>query len=483
MPLGYAPFEFFLLPPLLLACLFGLWLGAAPGRAAWRGYLFGLGMFGVGCSWVFISMYRFGGLGVPGSGVLTLLFVAFLALYPALAGHVAARFRQRIACPWVMVVLLASVWTGVEWLRGWVFGGFPWLNLGYTQTGSPLSGAASVFGVYGVAWLTALSAALLWSMLQVGRQAWKPAVFLLIVWLGGWGLAQPQWTEPAGEPVPVAIVQGNIMQDEKWLPEQRQQTYDLYTGLTRGHWNRGLVVWPETAMPVFLHQLEPVIAPFLEEARAQHTDLITGVAYWDFDTRRYYNAVAAMNESTTLYLKRHLVAFGEFIPFQEELGMLLRILDVPLTSFSAGSAGQGTLHAAGIELGASICFEIVFGEEIIDALPAAHMLVNLSNDAWFGRSFAPHQHLQMARMRAIETERWVLRSTNTGISAIIDERGVVRIASPQDQVHVISGAAQPRQGATPYVRWGNAPVVLLILLTLVGGIAVARKNRRACPAS
>ncbi|MEW5755581.1 MAG: apolipoprotein N-acyltransferase [Pseudomonadota bacterium] len=478
IPLAFAPVGFAYLVFPLLAVWFELVLRSdAARRALLRGYLFGLGMFGVGCSWVFVSMYRFGDMDAFSSGALTLLLVMYLALFPALFAYGLYRCAQRLSSVPILVIVIAVLWGAVEWLRGWFLTGFPWLNIGYSQLETPLSGYAPLLGVYGLGLLLVLLAALLWAAWRVPRWAWLSLGLIAVLMGGGAGLQKVEWTAPAGAPLKVSLVQGNVDQIRKWLPSELYPTVDLYTRLTRDLWGNDLVVWPETAMPLFLQELDvnPVWGEFVQEAREHGTDIITGVPVWEPESSRYYNAVLAMNERPSLYFKRHLVAFGEYVPFAQSFGWLFGFFDVPMTGFSAGPPGQGTLHAAGVELGASICFEIAFPEEIIDALPAANLLVNLSNDAWFGRSLAPHQHLQMAQMRALETGRWVLRATNTGISAIIDDRGRLVATSPRDQVAVISEQVQPRTGATPYTRYGNG--IFLLLLIIGAGIAAVYVRR------
>jgi len=465
VPLAFAPFSLspIILPALLL--IFFQWSELPVRTAALRGYLFGLGMFGVGCSWVFVSMNQFGGMGWLASGALTLLFVAFLALFPALGGYLVGRFRDYFRSPLGVALWLATVWCGIEMLRGWLFTGFPWLNSGVSQLRWPLSGYAPVFGVYGLGWLLAFSVALLLMAMRQGKKAWPLAAGVVVIWGVGALLQQHSWVESAGEPLRVSVVQGNVAQEEKWLPENRYPTFELYTDLTRQHWDSDLVVWPETAMTAFMHQLEPVMEGFMEEARQHNTAIITGVPVWEFAAQRYYNGVAAFADQTSVYFKRHLVPFGEYIPFHDTfLGEAMAFMDIPMTSFSAGEHGQPPLMAAGVAVGASICFEIAFAEEMIDPLPEAKLLVNLSNDAWFEGSLAPFQHLQMAQQRALESGRWIVRATNTGISAVIDAQGVIRAASPHDQRYVITQQVQPLRGTTPYVRWGNLPVLLLLLV-------------------
>jgi len=271
-------------------------------------------------------------------------------------------------------------------------------------------------------------------------------------------------------------VQGNIPQELKWQPEQQGATLERYVALTRQHLDSDLVVWPETAVPAFYDQVE---ADFLEplgmELQQYGVSLLTGIPVLDRSRWEYFNAVISLDQPQRFYYKVHLVPFGEYLPLRDWLAEVLDFLPVPEADFSAGDPQQPLLTAAGYPVGASICYEIAFGEQLIGALPEAAFLVNVSNDAWFGDSLAPHQHLEMARMRARETERYLLRATNTGISAIIDADGRLLVQSRQARTEAISADLEPRKGATPYVRYGNWPVVIACSLVLLAGVGAGRR--------
>jgi len=462
LPLAFAPFNLYPLALIAPALLFFLWIDASPGRAAWRGWLFGLGQFGVGVNWVYISIHTFGHAPVLVTLALTVTFIAFLALYPALLGGLTLRlFTAHNG--WRSLIVWPAGWALLEWLRGWFLSGFPWLAIGYSQIDSPLAAYAPVLGVYGVSWLLAICAGAV--TLLPNKRA---VAVLLVVVLGGLGLGRVAWTHADGDARRVALIQGNISQAVKWEPDQREPTLDLYHDLTRANANNDLIIWPETAVPIFYHQVaKKFIAGVQAEARAEGVDLLLGIPVLDLETDRYYNTMMSLGTQQGFYRKRHLVPFGEYLPLRPVLGWLLDYLQIPMSDFSAGSIRQPLLRAAGYPVGISICYEDAFGEEVIGDLPEAAYLVNVSNDAWFGDSLAPHQHLQIARMRALETGRYMLRATNTGISAIIGPKGQVQAKSPQFQVHVLSGDMQPMAGATPYVRWGNSAVVV-VLLGLIG---------------
>lgn len=488
LPLAFAPFGWYPLAVPALAVLFALWLSSSPRQAFWRGWLFGLGMFGAGTSWVYVSIHYFGNIEPAIAALVTVLFIAILALYPGLLGYMLARLFPQPG-PGQLLVVFPAAWTLAEWVRGWFLTGFPWLNLGYSQVDGPLSGIAPLLGVYGVSWATALSAALLLVVLS-RRGAWRPraAVGLVLLWGVAWVPSQISWVQPQGAEVRVSLVQGNIKQDMKWNPDQLQPTMDLYRRLTQAHWDSNLVIWPETAVPDFYHLVaDDFLADVAAEARASHTDLLIGIPVFDVATERYYNSVISLGTHESFYYKHHLVPFGEFFPLRPVLSAVQGFFQVPMSDFSSGALGQPPLQAASLRIGASICYEAAFGEEIIRSLPAADLLVNVSNDAWFGDSLAPHQHLQMARMRALEGGRYLLRATNTGISAIIDPRGRLVATSPQFQVHVLTGTVRAMHGATPYVVYGNVLVVLglgiLVAVALVRVFRVRALSRNPKPES
>jgi len=469
VPLGFAPYGWFIVPILALAGLALLLFPLRPGEALLAGWCFGLGQFGLGVSWVYISIYLYGNASLPLSIAVMLLLVAFLALYPALMAWLLARARAGSAAIFHMG-LFPAAWVLTEWLRSWLLTGFPWLNLGYSQIDSPVAGFAPLFGVYGVGWIAALSAGLLAALLRA--QGWMRAATipaLAVVWGAGWGLNPLTWTDLGTDTLRVTLVQGNIPQEMKWKPEQQAATLDAYVNLTREHYDSDLIVWPETAIPAFHDQMaDSFIKPLSEQLRANNVSLITGIPVLDRERWNYYNAVLSLDEPDRFYYKVHLVPFGEYLPLRDWLAGLLGFLPVPEADFSAGNLHQRPLQAAGVPVGVSICYEIAFGEQLIEALPEAAVLVNVSNDAWFGDSLAPHQHLEMARMRAREMERYVLRATNTGISAIIAPDGTLRARSRQFETETISAEIEPHHGATPYVRWGNWPVVSGALLLVVG---------------
>ncbi len=466
--LAFSPFSLYPLAVLGPALLLLLWLNATPGGAFLDGWMFGLGLLGVGVFWMHISINQFGNLGVFTAVLITLGFVAIMALYYGCAGWVLARIRQRDMPVMGLLSAFCALWFFAEWFRGWLLGGFPWLLLGYSQVDSALGGWAPLLGVYGVSLMVAVSAAAL--ILVIIAQHWRQRsaalAILILIFGGGNAIGSRSWVTSAGPAMDVAIVQGNIPQHQKWRSEMLVPTLTLYSSLTRKHWGADLVVWPETAVPAFIDQVDDeFLLPLQREAQRQGAVLFTGIADRSPDGR-YYNAMLALGEGREIYHKRHLVPFGEFMPLKPLIGPLLAWMQVPMSDFSAGTSERPLVTLAGYPAAVSICYEDAFGEEVIQGLPEAAFLVNASNDAWFGDSLAPPQHLQIARMRALETGRYMLRATNTGVSAIIGPRGQLESLAPAFKRQVLSGSIKPLQGVTPYVGWGNWAVVILALMLL-----------------
>ncbi|HET8701922.1 MAG TPA: apolipoprotein N-acyltransferase [Nitrococcus sp.] len=467
MPLGFAPFDQWLIPPVALAVLFAIVTAAPTRRAFGAGYVFGIAYVGLSCYWIYISVSRYGG--GPLAGVLvTVLLTLVAALYPAAAcalGKYLGRGKPR--CTPALALPLA--WVLVEWIRSWLFSGTTWLTVGYTQIDTLLSGIAPVLGTYGISLAVVLIAGSLAGLLLWPTRSWALALGAVLgaCLLIGWGLDRP-WTTPSGAPIRVALVQGDIAQSQKWLPQRSIETLNRYRTLSEPYFGAQLMVWPETAVPMYYDQVRAVyLDPLAREAARHGTTILTGVPVRDPASGDAFNAVARLGEPPEFYYKRHLVPFGEYVPFRDVFGGALDILGAPMSDFTPGHSAA-PLSAAGHRIGVSICYEITFGNAIAAELPVADLLVNVSDDTWFGDSLAPYQHLEMARMRARETQRYLLRATNTGITAIIDAHGRIRERGPMFQPVVVTGQVQPRVGATPYVIWTDYPVVAGVLLGLIG---------------
>jgi apolipoprotein N-acyltransferase len=465
--LGFSPFDFFPATLIALVVLVHLWMRAPSPDAAFKlGWLFGLGLYGAGASWVYVSLNRFGAMPMPLAATATLGWCAFLALFPALAGWLQARIARDSAAPVVLraVLLIPAAWMLVEWSLSWFLTGFPWLAFGYTAIDDVLSGFAPVGGVYAVTLAMAVAAGLVWC-LALGHARWLCAGALALLLACGYGLRSTAWTTPVGSPLSVALLQGNVPQEMKFDPERYERTLDIYARLAEDS-KANLIVLPETAVPRFLDQVEPAYLGRLKAAAVRNKgDLLLGVPLRTGPGIYLNSAISLGVSPTARYDKVHLVPFGEFVP--PGFGWIVSVLAIPLADFSRGSTEQRPMAIAGQRVAVNICYEDAYGAEIIRQLPEATLLVNISNVAWFGDSIAPAQHLMIARMRALETGRVYLTAANTGITAAIAPDASVRLQMKQFTRGKSELFAVGYSGATPYVRFGDWPAVLLSLLALV----------------
>lgn len=470
LPLAFAPYGLFPFAILSPAFLLLLWQKVSPKRAFWCGFYYGIGLFSFGISWVYISLYQFANVPWLGAIALTISLIIYMALYPALLGWMLVRYFPMTLAN---LLIFPTLWALMEWLRSWIFSGFPWLNLGCSQTDSLLSGFVPVVGEFGVSWLVAINASLLayiWLNHRCFKKLLLPMLLAILLWLTGYQLSSVAWTSPLNQPIRVALLQGNIPQEFKWTEAFHTDSIIRYLNLSQQNRDADLIIWPETSIPLLYKDIQDYLPHFMRQLAFEHvkykTDFLIGVPFGDFRTR-YFNSVLNLSDSSHLYFKRHLVPFGEYIPFQSLFDQLLHFFNVPMTTFTAGFAKQANFQTAGTTLGITICYEAAFTELVRSSLPSAALLVNVSNDAWFGYSIAPFQHLQIARMRALENGRYLLRATNTGISAVIDAKGKVIAQSPQFKIDALRTLAQPYQGITPYSDVGN-PVIIVFLWLILG---------------
>jgi apolipoprotein N-acyltransferase len=478
--LAYAPFGAFVVVFASLAVLVWLLDRAAGTRdGALLGFAWGLGAFVAGVSWLFVALNRYGGMPVPVAGLAIGLFCAYLALYPALVGAVYAHMARGPAAG--RAALFAGLWILAEMLRGWVFTGFPWLAVGYTQTPpSPLAGLLPVIGVYGVggivAFVAALAACVRW---RAPLPAASAAIALVAVFFVAMHAGTRAWVAPQGEAVRVALVQTDIAQDLKWRPERVREWLDLNIELSDVD-GADLVVLPESTLPLLAEQLPGGYLDFLESrARKRDADLILGVFLRD-EAGRVFNAAANLGASPSQsYAKRHLVPFGEYSP--PLFGWFYALADIPMSDQTPGPPDQAPLAVAGQRIAVNICYEDLFGRELLYAVPQATMMLNVSNLAWYGRSLAQPQHLQIARVRAMETGRPMLRSTNTGMTAVVLPSGRVEAVLPQFERGVLRAEVRGYGGLTPYTLWGDRAPLLLAALALTFGLGVRGFGAGAAP--
>jgi apolipoprotein N-acyltransferase len=501
---GFAPFGIFPLPVLALAVLFRLWTKAErPAQAAWLGFAFGMGLFCAGIGWIYVALHDYGYMHPVLAAVATALFAAVNAALPALAGYAQAKLspfvvslsnherspfdiafspeqsrRVRANGPYLLL-LMPAIWTLAEWLRGLLFTGFPWLVFGYAQApDSPLAGYAPLLGVYGVSLAAAVSAGLLLVLWEArwSRPGKVALAVLLALWVSGALLRTVAWTQPQGGQLKVSLLQGNIAQDEKFEEGGLVGTLETYRRLAQGSDAR-LIVLPETALPLLRDDVPDGYHAILRDhARQNGGDILIGA--FEKENGSYYNSVYSLGSSESQhYRKDHLVPFGEFIPLRSVFGWLVNeVLQIPMGDQASGGAHQAPLNVAGQKVAVDICYEDAFGEEIIRALPEATLLANVTNDAWYGESHAATQHNQLSQMRALETGRMMLRATNTGVTSVIGVDGRVQAMLPQHEEGVLTAQVQGYVGSTPYVRWGNGGMLVLVVLMLGVAWGIGRRK-------
>ncbi len=477
LPLSFAPTQWWPMALLSIGLLYLLIQRTTVRQAGWLGWLFGLGYFGIGVHWIYFSLHLFGAAIAPLAALLTLVFVLVMTVFPALSAMLWARFRQPDS-PLLNALLFASIWVLSELLRGKLMDGFPWILVGYSQTTGPLGHLAPIIGVYGISFVVVLISGLLAGLvLRRWPQQWYAMAALLLILITSIALRNVSFSQPHGEPLNVRLVQANIAQEMKFSRERLQNALTQYTTMTRepGLSEINLVVWPETAIPTYFDRVEQVMEPFIASMDDAGIDVLSGG--FQRDGNDVYNAVRQLGGARAVYRKRHLVPFGEYMPLRFLLDFAAQYIDIPMSDLAAGDGAYLPLNIQGTQVGVSICYEDVYGEEMRALLPASTLLVNVSNDAWFGNTAAPHQHEQKARMRSREFARPLIRVTNTGVSSAIDYQGRILGRILHNTTGIMDVQVQPRSGLTPYARLGNWPIFLISLLSCVG-VFLQHKVRR-----
>ena len=475
-PVNLYGFAAFLVLPVFLSALY-----STPRKTAWHAFFFGLGLFVSGTYWIYVSVHVFGQAPLWIAMFLMFGLVLIMSAYCAGIGWTMARLCAGQA--WRLALVGPAVWVLVEWLRGWALSGFPWMSFGYGQIDSPLAGWAPVIGIYGVSWMLLVSVGA--AVPLVARQGSRiaAATLVLMPWVLGYLLQSQTWTAPSGPALKTTIVQGGVSQDRKWLREQFVPTLNLYRDAMLDARDSDLVVWPEVAIPAAMNQVATYLEVLQRDLGASGQTLALGILEPTASGEQVYNSVLLLDgEGEQTYRKRHLVPFGEYFPVPDFVRSWMRMMSLPNSDMRAGADEQPLLVAAdGTLLAAAICYEDAYGAEQLYALPDAAILINVSNDAWFGETIAPHQHLQVARMRALEVGRSVVRATNNGISAFIGPDGQLLQVAPQFQFATLTADVEPRAGSTPYAATGNTP--LLLLLALIVGATAWRERTAPKPAS
>jgi apolipoprotein N-acyltransferase len=472
---SFAPLQWWPLAILCPAVLMFLWEDATPREAAWLGFWFNFGTFTAGTYWLYTGLHVMGGAPVWIAFGLMLGLVSIMALYHAALGYAVARWLPPGgALRWL--VGLPAAWVFIEWWRGWFLSGFAWLSLGYSQTDTWLGNFAPVIGVYGISAVLLVSAGALVALVRGSVHTRVIAAAVLVApWLIAPALGSVEWTQASGKPVPVAIVQGAIPQDQKWLDSHRDATLRLYRDLADSALGTPLIVFPEASLPDLANELLDYLRSLYRDASRRGSAVVLGILRMD-EQERYYNSVLALGERVQWYDKDHLVPFAEFFPVPSFVRSWLRLMSLPYSDFTRGGSAQPPLRAAGLKLAMTICYEDGYGSAQLAVLKEADALVNVTNDAWFGHGSARHQHFQIARMRAMEAQRYMLRAANDGISGVIGPRGEVVARAPEFKPFVLRSSVTPRTGLPPYARAGNW---LVISLATIGvAIAVLRTRRR-----
>jgi apolipoprotein N-acyltransferase len=474
LPLSLAPFYLWPVAILSIAVLFRTLQHQTVTQALVKSAAFGFGMFFAGVSWVYISIHEHGFIPAPLALIATTLFCLFIALLFALPFALSALIPQKPAS-WLFG--LPAIWVLSEWFRSWIFTGFPWLYSGYIHTETWLSGWAPIGGVLWLSFITALAAALLSQLSQPQRTQRSVKLACLAIAatvVSGYFMQQINWTQATGKNLSVVLIQPNIDQNKKWSFAERQGILQQLQTQTEPHWGADIIIWPEAAIPATPKYVSAFLDDMDRQAKVNQTSLLTGIPIYDGRRRAYFNSVITMGTAQGQYDKTRLVPFGEYVPMASIIRGLIRFFNLPMSSFSLGETDQPLLNIAGEKVATAICYEIVYPNLVASMAREATMLLTVSNDAWFGRSIAPRQHMQMARMRALENAKPMMRGTNNGVTALVDHRGVISQQIEQFSTGELSGFIAPRTGQTLFSQTGSWPTVILMLLICAGLIARQR---------
>ena len=426
-------------------------------------FAYGLGLYGVGASWVYISISQFGSTSIALSLAMTAVFVAGLAICFSLPFYAYGRWFSCTRILWVFA--FPAIWVLDEWMRSWFLTGFPWLYLGYGHLETGLAGWAPVFGVFGLSFAIVYTASVILLLMYLRYDHREPALrwctgAALLICLAGSGLNHIEWTELEDKPISVGMAQGNIPQDRKWDPLFLNPTFKIFNGLSDELWQYDWVIWPEAAIPLMYHEAEGDLAALDEQAKKTNTVFITGILYDNREKFEFYNSVIAQGLGSGMTFKTRLVPFGEYVPLEEWLRGLINFFNLPTSIIHMGPEYTKGLQANGVEIAPSICYEVVYPDLVAERAASANVLLTISNDAWFGLSIGPIQHFEMARMRALETGRYMIRSTNNGVSGIIDHKGRVLQQGGRYTRENIVGVVHSASGNTPFLIWRSWPMVI-----------------------
>lgn len=485
IPLTLAPYNVWPLAFISLMTLAWLMSGQTGRRCGLYGFAFGLGLYGVGASWVYISIHHFGSTSLVLSLLMTIAFVSGLALCFALPFFAYGRWLSRL--PGATLWAFPAVYVLGEWMRTWFLTGFPWLYLGYGHLHSPLAGWAPVFGVLSLSLIVALtSTTVLIAITKELKAAQRLTALALVcaLWLGGYGLTFAQWTEIQDTPIEVGIAQGNIPQELKWEPSFLNETFRIFNELSDSLWDKDWVIWPEAAIPLLYTEAKGDLESLEQQAKRTDTVFITGILYDDWskvdganwEDIKYYNSLVALGNGSGVTFKTRLVPFGEYVPLEKWLRGMINFFNLPTSIIHPGPAYEKGLNANGVEVAPTICYEVVYPDLVAQRARDAEVLLTVSNDAWFGLSIGPVQHFEMAQMRALETGRYMIRATNNGLTGIIDPKGKTLMQGGRYTREALSGTVYPAKGQTPFLLWLSYPLLGFCALMIAWTAYRARKR-------
>ncbi len=504
LPLSLSPFNYY---PLVFISILGLLYSiydCSSKKAAWRGYLYGLSSFGFGVSWVYISIHEHGNASTFLAFCLTLLFIAVLAIFPAL--KILVFKKQTVQSNLLknsnninLLILAPSIWVVFDWLQGWIFTGFPWLYIGYSQTNTTLAGYAPIVSIFGLSWITFFVSSLLFLIIKYFYYFFKNnrdqsaanslltyIVTISIVFIIGNSLSGIQWTTKDARNKSnlekIILVQGNIPQENRWRTSELTENIYQYIKLTTPYWQHATIIWPESAVPLPLHRINNFLEDWTTLTKNNNSTLIFGAPILaSYTKQQYYNGLIAIHNTRTMtqYYKNKLVPWGEYVPLESVFRGLIAFFDLPMSNFISGVSNNlpfNIIQSEYIKWVPFICYEIAYPKYVISHAYLGNAIVTVSNDAWFGNSIGPWQHLQLAQMRALETGRPVVRATNNGITAVIDTRGKILNQIPQFQTGVLVSEIQGYSGSTPIMSLGVNSIILICFLIIILFSYFKRRN-------
>lgn len=485
--LAFSPFDIWFTAIFSLFGLQLLILNRSSKQASFLAFYWGIGLFGSGISWIYVGIADFGGMPLAVNILLVVLLVTYLSLYPALFAYLLNRFFPSFNVA-RFIFAAPVIWQITEYLRSWILTGFPWLQFGYSQINGPLKSIAPIFGVEMITFLLiTISSCLVFALVK--RQV-IPLIISIILLFFPLIIKNYQWYTPVIEKKSqIVLVQGNIPQNLKWQTGFIEPIINIYLNMSKPYFgNVNIIIWPEAAIPsieldnnLWLTSLDKLLS-------LQNTRLITGIIdakLYEKKVRNFFNSIIVLGENepykyptNNRYQKHHLVPFGEFVPLENILRPIAPLFNLPMSGFSPGNYKQTQLMAGDIRLTATICYEIILGSQEVrnNFKSDTDFLLTLSNDAWFGHSIGPWQHFQMARMRALELGRPLLIATNNGVTSVITASGDIQAKLPQFIRSALNTEVIPTSGLTPYARWNNWPMWILVVLFIILAIFLEKKK-------